>query len=113
MTDLAYIIESADVRLPNACPELPDMENEQVSERKLITCFGCGKEIVVDSYRRRYCPECKIKARKESKARCNAKYTKKQYMKPRVNTTENVREATREAMRHGISYGKYMQLIRK
>lgn len=34
MTDLSYIIESADVRIPNACPELPDMEFEPVAAVK-------------------------------------------------------------------------------
>ena len=131
MIDLAYMIESADVRLPNACPELPDMENEQVSKSGLRACKGCGKEFITTNCRIKFCVECRVKHQKrlhvceacgvtfknEHKGRAKVcpkcKIGGERREKPRVFTTENVREATREAMRHGISYGKYMQMIRK
>jgi predicted amidophosphoribosyltransferase len=130
MIDLAYMIESADVRIPNACPELPDMENEQVSESGLRACKGCGKVMIVKDLRIRLCAECRRKRddhtaicevcgkpfRRSGNCKgrsCMACRTADFTWKPREFTTENVREATREAMRHGISYGKYMQMIRR
>ena len=130
MFDIAYFIESADIRLPNACPELPDMENEQVSVPGQIACKVCGKVMIVKDLRIRLCAECRRKRddhiaicevcgkpfRRSGNRRalsCMACRTADFTWKPREFTTENVREATREAMRHGISYGKYMQMIRK
>ena len=42
MIDLAYIIESADVRIPNACPELPDMETAAAPKDVEKKCVRCG-----------------------------------------------------------------------
>ena len=114
MTDLAYIIESADVRLPNACPELPDMEFEPVAAVKTAVCERCGNVYEIHSGRpTSYCKACRYLIHLEKDRERYEKKKRMKYRKPREFTTENVREATREAMRHGISYGKYMQMIRR
>ena len=125
MYDLAYMIESADIRLPNACPELPDMENEQVSEPGVKACLDCGKIIVVTDHRVKLCAECRVKRydRTVICEICGKPFKRSGYSKAyscpdcktadfawkeREFTTSRVKDATREAMRHGMSYGQYM-----
>lgn len=65
MIDWEYIISSADTRIVNACPELPEMEMERVAAPDARTCLGCGKVIVVRDRRVRFCTECRVKKTKE------------------------------------------------
>lgn len=127
MFDIAYFIESADIRLPNACPELPDMENEQVSKPGAKACLDCGKIIVVTDRRVKLCAECRRKRDGHISVCevCGMEYRRysngRSYMcqecraldgtyklPERVMTTESVREVTRKAAQKGMSYGQYM-----
>lgn len=127
MFDTAYFIESADIRLPNACPELPDMENEKVSKPGLRACKKCGKGFVEKNKSFRYCPECRRKrdghitvcevCGKEFRQYSNGRNIMCRecraldgtYKLPeRVMTTESVKDANRKAAQKGMSYGQYM-----
>ena len=106
MTDLAYIIESADVRVPNACPELPDMEFEPVTAVKTSVCERCGDVYEIRSGRpTAYCKACRYLIRLE---KSNERYKKKKrmkYRKPEVLTYERINSVCRQAQIEGTSYG--------
>ena len=101
MTDLAYIIESADVRIPNACPELPDMEFEPVTAVKTAVCERCGDVYEIHSGRlTSYCKACRHLIQLEKR--------RKKYRKPEVLTCERINSVCRQAQIEGTSYGKIM-----
>lgn len=94
MTDLSYIIESADVRIPNACPELPDMEFEPVTAVKTAVCERCGDVYEIHSGRpTAYCKACRYRVQLE---KSHERYEKEK----RINSV------CRQAQIEGISYGK-------
>ena len=125
MFDIAYFIESADIRLPSACPELPDMENEQVSEPGVKACLGCGKAIIVKDRRVKFCTECRVKRDDHTTICevCGKPFKRTGYSKAyscpecrtadftwksREFTTESVKDVNCKAMHKGMSYGQYM-----
>lgn len=101
MTDLSYIIESADVRIPNACPELPDMEFEPVAAVKTAVCKRCGNVYEIHNGRpTAYCKACRYLIQLEKR--------RKKYRKPEVQTYERINSVCRQAQIEGTSYGKIM-----
>lgn len=104
MTDLSYIIESADVRIPNACPELPDMEFGPVTAVKTAVCERCGDVYEIHSGRpTSYCKACRYRVRLEKEKKKRMKYRK-----PEVLTCERINSVCRQAQIEGTSYGKIM-----
>lgn len=101
MTDIAYIIESADVRIPNACPELPDIEFEPVTAVNTAVCERCGDVYEIHSGRpTSYCKACRYLVQLEK--------GRKKYRKPEVLTCERIKSVCRQAQNEGTSYGKIM-----
>ena len=109
MTDLAYIIESADVRIPNACPELPDMEFEPVAAVNTAVCERCGDVYEIHSGRpTSYCKACRHRIRLEKSHERYEKKKRMKYRKPEVLTCERINSVCRQAQIEGTSYGKIM-----
>lgn len=106
MIDLAYIIESADTRLPNACPELPDMETAAAPKGVEKKCVRCGAVFYQLTGRPTdYCKPCRYAHRldRQKKNYHLKKHPANEAVKKRIN------DACRQAMSEGISYGEYMK----
>lgn len=106
MIDLAYIIESADVRLPNACPELPDMETVAAPKGVEKKCVRCGAVFYQLTGRPTdYCRPCRRLNQLDRQ--------KKNYHLKKHPANEAVKkriiETCRQAEKEGISYGKMVQ----
>lgn len=88
MTDLAYMIESADTRISDACPEAPKAytskpipyKKPEVTDKPkprrtsprctYKTCLHCGEEFEPSGARRRLCDECMIELKVVTMCKC-------------------------------------------
>ena len=117
MIDWDYIIQSADVRIPNACPELPDMPVLKPKRIRRTKCENCKQVFYANNGNEVYCFECK----KIVRAKKQRQYEREKYFKlqaeeqeffeknKRKYTTESVRSNANKAAELGISYGEYMR----
>lgn len=134
MIDLAYIIESADYRMFEACPEIltPDRKaykptvKIKYSKPKVLKgrCVRCGC-VYQDVRRRKYCQPCSKEMKREYSRR-NSEKTNALIRETEGYHSENLpcerwnrRRAQRDisdiakrARAAGMSYGKFMALKR-
>jgi len=134
MIDLAYIIESADYRMYEACPEIltPDRKaykptvKIKYSKPKVLKgrCVRCGC-VYQDVRRRKYCQPCSKEMKREYSRRNSEKmnsllretegYHSEHLPCERWNgrrAQRDISDIAKQARAAGMSYGEFMALKR-
>jgi len=103
--DIAYLIESADDRIWNACPEESLPIQSAVKERKPIMktakCEDCGAEFERQTANQKYCRRCAYQSHRGQYKIAPIKLKK-------TTLTMSIGEIIKAATNLGLSYGEYV-----
>lgn len=123
MIDIAYIIESADFRIYEACPEILTPDRKPYKPVKIIKCAICGRRVAVSrkAVSAKYCPGCQSAAQKATKRRTQARLNElirevESYTKSTLpcekwdgrRSGKDVSAVEKQARELGLSYGHFM-----
>ena len=121
MIDTAYIIESADFRMYEACPEILTPDRKPYKRIRTINCLMCGARFAAKSSAAKYCPGCQSAARKATKRRTQARLNElirevESYTKSTLpcekwdgrKSCADIIAVEKQAREQGLSYGAFM-----
>lgn len=79
---------------------------------RTFNCEVCGKQVATTAYNQKYCPECRLVARKaKGEVWYRQNILRKKAEKERAKRQKKpltLEEINRKALAEGLSYGKYV-----